>query len=412
MLKRQIRNTIGALNRSIGLAEQTEQTYNIFSTIEIDQKFIGANSIAIYLSLPDEVPTLNIVKRWHSMGKRIFLPRVEGENIHFVEYEPEKLAKGAFGIMEPTSDIVVDPSQIELMIVPGVAFCSDGRRLGRGKGYYDRYLSQADFTGYTIGVGYSHQLLDELPCEAHDVMLSKVVTPINIWNSTTIPEIIIEVIDTAADAAINLGCGVMELISNGITWVLSRLSIELFEPSSIDQIDIETWIEDCSRIATTRNFILTDKTGKRVGVATSQWCLIDMKARRPVDLTRAEANYTQYVQPRNLDIERPHKIPQFDSFDGTISSSSHTANSLDIDINNHVNTMRYIDMMLSMMQPEQLINFTPLRIDLHFMSESRLGDHLTINKKEYSQPDGKRVLFEITRTDNYPSVRALFHYKS
>ena len=85
-------------------------------------------------------------------------------------------AAGAFGIDEPTTEAVrCAPAEIDLMVVPGVAFTPCGGRLGRGRGYYDRYLAQADFRARTIGVGYRHQLMDALPMESHDAVLNQVI---------------------------------------------------------------------------------------------------------------------------------------------------------------------------------------------------------------------------------------------
>ncbi len=412
MSKSKLRSRIRQMNRSIGVSERTEEALNIFSTIELDDKFVNSHSIALYLSLPDEVFTHNIVERWYGMGKRIYLPRVKGDLLEFVKYQPDSLAQGTFGIFEPTNDSVVSPFQIELMIVPGVAFCSDGRRLGRGRGYYDKYLSQPDFRGYTIGVGYAHQLVADIPCEPHDVRLSKVITS-NIYRCSAPPllEIIGKVLDRAGVAAVGLGCGVDRLLSMGLTWVLSRLSIEIFrQPDSIEDLVIDTWIEDCSRIASTRNFTISNSDGDRVGVATSQWCIIDMKSRRPVDLMAFEIDYTRHVQSREVEIERTRKISDLCS--ESVVSTYHIANELDIDFNNHVNTMRYIEMMLSMIDEERRSDLSNLRVDIHFMNESLQGDRLTINQERRSQPCALQFLFDIVRPDGKSSVRALFSYLS
>lgn len=409
MTKDKIRYMVRTKNRTVGVSERIEESLNIFTTIELDDKFIKSNAIALYFSLPDEVFTHNIIERWFGMGKRLFLPRVNGDIMDFVEYTPDSLAQGAFGIIEPTSDLIVSPSEIELMIIPGVAFCSDGRRLGRGRGYYDKYLSQSDFCGYTIGVGYAHQLVDDIPCEPHDVRLSRVVTPNINGNNPTLPEVIVKVIDRAGTAAVELGCGVDRLLSMGMTWVLSRLSIEIFKsPDSVEDLVFETWIEDCSRLASTRNFTISNGAGERVGVATSQWCMINMSSRRPVDLTLSEIDYTRHVQPREIAIEHTRKIPQLNP--ERVTTSYHTANELDIDFNNHVNTMRYIEMMLSMMDEKRRGNMSNIRVDIHFMGESLLGDRLTINCEEQLQPNGTQLLFDIIRPDGKASVRALFSY--
>ena len=69
-----------------------------------------------------------------------------------------------------------DPAEIDFIVVPGVAFTAAGARMGRGRGYYDKYLSQSGFRGVKAGVCYAHQLVVELPVELHDVFMDYVVT--------------------------------------------------------------------------------------------------------------------------------------------------------------------------------------------------------------------------------------------
>lgn len=70
----------------------------------------------------------------------------------------------------------VPAGEIDLVVCPGVAFTADGRRLGRGRGYYDRYLGDPVFRGFRVGVCYAHQLVDDLPVEPHDVRMDRVIT--------------------------------------------------------------------------------------------------------------------------------------------------------------------------------------------------------------------------------------------
>lgn len=82
---------------------------------------------------------------------------------------------GSFGIMEPQADAFTDYEQIDLILVPGMAFDRHGHRLGRGKGYYDRFLSQAKDC-YKIGVCFPFQLVDEVPTDEHDVRMDEIIT--------------------------------------------------------------------------------------------------------------------------------------------------------------------------------------------------------------------------------------------
>ncbi len=133
---------------------------------------------ASYAALPDELDLGSLhQERWRSL-RAVFLPRVVGPGQlrwHTV-IDGDQLRPGAFGIPEP------DPAQAALVelpprsviFVPGLAFTADGRRLGQGGGFYDRLLAQRPDLR-AIGVGFSCQLLDDLPCEAHDVRLSGLV---------------------------------------------------------------------------------------------------------------------------------------------------------------------------------------------------------------------------------------------
>ena len=95
-------------------------------------------------------------------------------NLEILPYEESRLELGAFHIEEPTGDNIADPEEIELVVVPAVAYDRRGNRLGRGKGFYDRFLASTKAT--KIGVGYEFQLLDEIPAEAHDVPMDMVIT--------------------------------------------------------------------------------------------------------------------------------------------------------------------------------------------------------------------------------------------
>ena len=89
--------------------------------------------------------------------------------------EKEDLQKGAFGIMEPTGTLFTDYERIDVAIVPGVAFDRDGHRLGRGKGYYDRFLSKVPLV-YKIGVRFPSRLMDEVPADEYDILMDEIVT--------------------------------------------------------------------------------------------------------------------------------------------------------------------------------------------------------------------------------------------
>lgn len=101
--------------------------------------------------------------RWGS-ARRIVVPRVGGDAMRFFDYVPGALRAGAFRIAEPDGDAMpCEPSEIDLIVVPGTAFTQAGARMGRGRGFYDKYLSQPGFRGVKVGVCYAHQLVGALP---------------------------------------------------------------------------------------------------------------------------------------------------------------------------------------------------------------------------------------------------------
>lgn len=177
MEKKQIRAVMRRLNRSLDAGTRRAASERIFEQVERSEAFRSARCVALYCALGDEPETRGAAERWLATGRRVAVPRVEGETMRFFDYDPARLVRGAFGIGEPAAEArCCPPEEIDLAVVPGVAFTPSGGRLGRGRGYYDRYLAQAAFRGVKIGVCYAHQLVGRLPAEAHDVAMDDVVT--------------------------------------------------------------------------------------------------------------------------------------------------------------------------------------------------------------------------------------------
>lgn len=177
MLKKDIRHKIKSLRLMLSEEDKTAAAEEVFNVLEKTAAFLMSDKILMYHSLPDELPTVAFLKKWSSK-KHFYLPRVNGVNLEILPYEETKLELGSFQIEEPTGDAITDPAEIEMIVVPAVAFDRRGNRLGRGKGFYDRLLSTTRAT--TIGVGYDFQVIDELPVEEHDVPMDMVITQNNI----------------------------------------------------------------------------------------------------------------------------------------------------------------------------------------------------------------------------------------
>lgn len=146
----------------------------VLAQIEALPQFRQASTVALFWSLPDEVSTHLFVQRW-SRRKRVVLPVVDGDVMCFREVvDCDDLSCGAFGISEPRTGSLCLPDTIDFMLVPGVAFDASGHRLGRGRGYYDRYLKDTDF--FKVGVCFDYQLVDHVPCEPHDICVDMVIS--------------------------------------------------------------------------------------------------------------------------------------------------------------------------------------------------------------------------------------------
>jgi 5-formyltetrahydrofolate cyclo-ligase len=167
------------VRRRIKLMSDEEKQRNaatIFAKVEATVAFANANCIALFVALWDEVPTTEALERWRAMGKRVVVPRVEGDIMRYYDYHPDKMAVGAFGIIEPTGEDEVSAEAIDLMIVPARAFTPKGDRLGRGGGFYDKYMSLEGFRAVKYGVAYACQIFDSLPTDPHDIPVDKVFT--------------------------------------------------------------------------------------------------------------------------------------------------------------------------------------------------------------------------------------------
>ena len=136
-----------------------------------------AKTVFLYLSMGSEVETIALAKELLLLGKRVAVPVCDTET-HTMEAAEIKclndLTVGAYGLAEPREKKIVPKEEIDLVLVPGLAFDEDGYRLGYGGGYYDRYLE--DFSGVSIGLCYEECRTDRLPRGEYDKKVDLVVT--------------------------------------------------------------------------------------------------------------------------------------------------------------------------------------------------------------------------------------------
>ncbi len=160
-----------------GLAETASQ--GVWAILSRLPEFHKAKGIGAFASTPGEINTYPILEGILGLGKKLYLPKVAKDKTHF-DYYPvpdfKNLSAGPFGILEPSGNHPAGWEEIDLALVPGLAFDLKGYRLGFGKGFYDRVLPLLKKTALTVGLGYSFQIVDQVPTEAHDVLLKALLT--------------------------------------------------------------------------------------------------------------------------------------------------------------------------------------------------------------------------------------------
>jgi 5-formyltetrahydrofolate cyclo-ligase len=135
-----------------------------------------ASSVLLYAPLPEEPDAALLIN--NQGEKRFLFPKIEGDTLGI--YRSGKKSRwitGPFGLQEPDPESweACSPAEVDLVIVPGLAFDLSGRRLGRGRGYYDRLLGLPEFIGIKIGLAWSWQLLSSVPAEEHDIRMDQVL---------------------------------------------------------------------------------------------------------------------------------------------------------------------------------------------------------------------------------------------
>ncbi len=176
MLKPELRTSMREKKRQFTQQQLCELSLPIVARLR--PMLADAKTIVAYYSLPDEVDTHALIDELLADGKTVYLPKVvSDEEMVLCRYTgAESLQQGAFGIMEPVGAQIVADEVIDVVLVPGMAFDGDGNRLGRGKGYYDRFLrSFSRPRPQLIGVCFDFQKVDVVPTEPTDVQVDVVI---------------------------------------------------------------------------------------------------------------------------------------------------------------------------------------------------------------------------------------------
>lgn len=180
--KKSIRNTILEIRNYLKSEEVDKLSGEIMSNLIKIPIFEKSKKIMVYLSFKNEVDTFKLISFCQKKGKDIIVPftiekdkRIVPSLIKDIDKE---LVKSKFGYLQPSPEHLkpIDDKEIDLIIVPGVAFDRLGYRIGFGGGYYDRFLSKLKHKVTTIGLAYDFQIISRVPAEEFDIPLDYIVT--------------------------------------------------------------------------------------------------------------------------------------------------------------------------------------------------------------------------------------------
>jgi 5-formyltetrahydrofolate cyclo-ligase len=181
MDKSQLRTEMKARLAAITPAERHTRSLAACNLLVATREFKHAQMIMIYMSMPREVETSPLAVRAWQDGKNIAVPRLDWDGNRMEPIEIRSLDTGMQttgpGIRQPATGTAVPLDLIDMIIVPGLAYDRRGYRLGRGRGFYDRFLAQSDFQGVRCSLCFQEQLLDTaVPTEPHDMPMNLIVT--------------------------------------------------------------------------------------------------------------------------------------------------------------------------------------------------------------------------------------------
>ena len=171
------------------------------------------------------------------------------------------------------------------------------------------------------------------------------------------------------------GFGMATVNEDNYTWVLSRLAIEMEEmPAQYESFSIDTWVEDVYRLFTNRNYAIRDKDGRPIGYARSVWAMINMHTRKPIDLLSVNGgSIRDFICDAPCPIDTPSRI----KVDTGEETASLRAKYSDIDVNGHVNSIRYIEHILDLFPLDMYRTQRVRRFEMAYVAESYYDDTLS-----------------------------------
>ncbi len=175
VLRRQLRQMLDAMSE----ADRHDKSVAACRLVAATPEFDAARVVMLYLSMPTEVDTAALALKCWQANKTVVVPKVSWDQRRMLPVEISSLkdATTTTGpVREPLAGNPIPLDLIDLVIVPGLGFSPAGFRIGRGMGFYDRFLAQSEFVGRACGLAFEEQVVENLPVLDHDVPLHMLVT--------------------------------------------------------------------------------------------------------------------------------------------------------------------------------------------------------------------------------------------
>lgn len=188
MDKKQLRKKILNIRSNMNKEEVINKSSVIIDKLINLEAYKNSRVVFIYMDFKNEVITFFLIKQMLSEKKRVVIPYTDTINTVIIPSElksmEDDLALSKFGYYEPILEkiVPVKPEEFDLVVVPGVVFDKNLNRVGFGKGYYDRILNKIRTGAQAVAIAYEFQVLDEVPCEEHDIKMDMIITEENIYN--------------------------------------------------------------------------------------------------------------------------------------------------------------------------------------------------------------------------------------
>lgn len=181
MTKPQIRTQMKAFLAGLSVMDRHKRSLDACALLSSIKEFKLAETIMLFLSMKSEVETSTLALRGWQEGKAIAVPRVDLMAQRMEPVEIRSLDTGlhetSLGVRQPLSGNAMPLAMIDLVVIPGLAFDRRGYRVGRGAGFYDRFLCQQDFKGTRVGLCFHEQVLAQtIPVEPHDMPMDLVIS--------------------------------------------------------------------------------------------------------------------------------------------------------------------------------------------------------------------------------------------